>query len=276
MTLRRFAACILFLISWPVVSFAIQSAKPSPKQITESTHAAIEKLEKKFNEAYEREVGKILSLAKAQLAQKGTLAADPKSTVDFDSQVKQAEREIESIPTSSPCIRLRTELDSRAKTIAIMRNLRSELSDKEKENKKLIAFAQAARPFARIPPNAVVWNGHHYLSVTESFTYAAAIIRCQVAGGHLVRIDSADEHQFLRSLVAASVVRSYWVDGTDELEESKWTFSDGTPMVYNGWASREPNGGRNENFAQILGAPNWMLNDSAAGQTTYFICEWDF
>ena len=59
---------------------------------------------------------------------------------------------------------------------------------------------------------------------------------------HLASIHSAEEQHFLRS---NSPYNDMWIGGTDEVQEGSWTWSDGSPWVYDKWESGEPNNAGN-------------------------------
>jgi len=74
----------------------------------------------------------------------------------------------------------------------------------------------------------------------------------------------------------------YWIDGSDELREGRWLFSNDMPMHYFNWAGGEPNnsdwGGNGglEHHVKMGRNQNWRWNDMPGSlRENCFICEWD-
>ena len=130
---------------------------------------------------------------------------------------------------------------------------------------------------AQIPADAVEWNGHYYWISSDGAPWRDAKSRCESLGGHLVRITSAQEHSFVKSLIDRSQLRRshYWTDGSDEASEGDWRFSDGQPVSYNGWKRGEPEGGRVCNHLALWNRSNWGFADDSGSAGFSYICEWD-
>ena len=130
---------------------------------------------------------------------------------------------------------------------------------------------------ARIPKNAVKWNGHHYMSGGHK-TWHLARDYCESLGGHLLRIESPAENTFVsRSFPGGG----YWIDVSDAEQENVWTNSKREPLQYTNWAPGQPNGnGFDPNFAHAGylfngdGYPHGWYNHPS-GRRIAFICEWD-
>jgi hypothetical protein len=134
----------------------------------------------------------------------------------------------------------------------------------------------------RIPREAKPWNGHRYLVVDEAVTWHVAKLRCEAAGGHLLRIESGEEQKFIEKLLANTGKRSWYMDGSDEDAEGQWQFSDRRLFQYTNWGPQEPGnvGGELEHSAAIaadgqFGYPHGKWIDLACYFRTGFICEWD-
>ena len=85
-----------------------------------------------------------------------------------------------------------------------------------------------------------------YLVFTEKATWHHAKSVCEKLGGHLVRVDDADEQSFLEKLVTQSFKNgpkgnSVWIDASDEEVESEWHNSLGKPLPYTNWDADQPN-----------------------------------
>ena len=138
---------------------------------------------------------------------------------------------------------------------------------------------------ARIPRDAVKWNGHHYKAYDEGVPHSVAKKRCEMMGGHLARIENTAENQFITRLsVKFPNHTGMWIDGSDVAREGVWRFSNNAPMKYTNWGSGEPNNEHGSahnvelktgiNEATRLRHGFW--NDLLGGwRGKGFICEWD-
>ncbi|MCH2183234.1 MAG: hypothetical protein MK108_14640 [Mariniblastus sp.] len=140
------------------------------------------------------------------------------------------------------------------------------------------------KPKARIPKTAAEFQGHHYAIYTTKMTPRDAQIFAHSIGGHLARIESAEEDAFAYELIK-TVNKNYggnapyvWIDGSDETNEGQWIFSDGKPLAYTNWYGNQPNQGDSlQNYIMINhgrsdGKGRW---DDAASEKLCFLIEWD-
>jgi hypothetical protein len=137
---------------------------------------------------------------------------------------------------------------------------------------------KAKKSKARIPKNAVQWNGHHYLVSNINVSHPEAKQRCESAGGHLIRIDDAREQEFVARLARKGTQITYWIDGSDRKREGDWLFSDGTRMKFFNWREKQPDNWRGgEHNVQLDGFYGWGWTDTKMNMDTRrgFICEWD-
>ena len=102
---------------------------------------------------------------------------------------------------------------------------------------------------------------------------------------NLVKIESADENEFIRSKCLVGNNVDYWIGLTDEDQENKWKWSDGSNLGnYANWGNGpsypQPNGKDNENCVGIrngtfagtdLYLAQW--HDKRCHQTRGYICE---
>ena len=142
---------------------------------------------------------------------------------------------------------------------------------------------KAKKSKARIPKNAVKWNGHHYLLSDIIISHPEAKERCERAGGHLVRIENAREQEIVGRLASEGAQKFYWIDGSDRNREGDWLFSDGTRMKFFYWNSKSPDNYQQREHYIDIARHDWRWNDTVPrGEpniNTYhrrgFICEWD-
>ncbi|MFX0185840.1 MAG: C-type lectin domain-containing protein [Candidatus Hodarchaeota archaeon] len=118
----------------------------------------------------------------------------------------------------------------------------------------------------------VTFNGHVYQVITSSKTWIEAKVDCEAQGGYLVTITNKEENDFLRNLIEPD---TGWIGLTDERTEGDWQWVTGETVTYLNWdpGPEEPNGGTNENYAQMYGEGVW--NDAPGEfETNYYVCEW--
>ena len=162
----------------------------------------------------------------------------------------------------------------------------NKISDAIKALKKGASPAGASKgkkTEARIPKNAIKWRGHHYVVFHSRLSHTAARRFCERAGGHLVRIENTHEQTFIAELATKGGQSDYWIDGSDELREGRWLFSNDMPMHYFNWAGGEPNNsdwGQNngglEHHVKMGRNQNWRWNDMPGSlRENCFICEWE-
>lgn len=137
------------------------------------------------------------------------------------------------------------------------------------------------------PAAADTYNGHSYLLVEAQLTWTQARDYAESLGGYLACITSAEEQEFISSLISGGTQTFYWIGATDEAEEGVWTWVSGEPFVYSNWASRQPDNyylGETESYVGIArvntdwaraGKWNDFTNTGAAPGLTGLVIEWD-
>ena len=120
----------------------------------------------------------------------------------------------------------------------------------------------------------------------KCFKYFSGVIDQPVAemncaasasGGHLARIQTTADQNFVRTLIGSN---SAWVDGGDQVTTNVYKYSDGTPMTYTSWNSGEPNHSPpSEHCIQMLGGSGGKWNDLtcvgwAPGFVNGYVCEY--
>ena len=75
-----------------------------------------------------------------------------------------------------------------------------------------------------------------------------------------MKIESSEENDFLtKTFLTASVV-TYWVGLSDQVNESEWIWTDGSPVGdYTNWGDSNPNNSNgNQNCGHILKGSFWI------------------
>ena len=90
----------------------------------------------------------------------------------------------------------------------------------------------------------MAFGGHHYALIEQpAVPWHVAQDLCASQGGHLVRIESPEEFEFVKTLVARSQSPEFWVDGNDEASEGVWVDAEGEPLAYLPWPPGLPDNG---------------------------------
>jgi hypothetical protein len=176
-----------------------------------------------------------------------------------------------------------TGVSSRPELVSEIKNIAKDwgvTSNRKLDRKRTSPISQSpnAKPKSKqpsIPDGAVEFEGHYYKIIDTPMTWHLAKEYCEKMGGHLARIESDKEQEFVQTLLGNNSNAFYFIDGTDEEKEGDWRFSDGKPIQYTNWEIKQPDNYLNaEHYLRLLGANRkWtdMLGDARAP----FICEWD-
>jgi hypothetical protein len=98
---------------------------------------------------------------------------------------------------------------------------------------------------------------------------------CESLGGHLARIESRKELEFVIALVkSGELTDTLWIDGSDEISENDWRFSNGRPMSFAAWQSQEPNNLDSEHHVSLHHF-TFYYQDTKSSKRKAFIIEWD-
>ncbi|XP_069115789.1 lectin-like [Argopecten irradians] len=121
-----------------------------------------------------------------------------------------------------------------------------------------------------------------YMIVKETKEWAEADRNCGLhhARGHLVKIESAEEQNFLTNYIKAHQAEysgELWTDGTDKEVDRHFVWDyDYQEMVYTNWKQGEPNnqGGR-EHCVEYGRSYNYQWNDIPCDMHYQSICEFE-
>lgn len=106
-----------------------------------------------------------------------------------------------------------------------------------------------------------------------------AVTRCVNDGGNLVSIHSKEEFDFIVSFLLMDVKANVWIGLHDKVNESDYTWNDGSAVNYTNWKDMEPSGLANpdEDCVQMLFDPERDIvgkwNDISCGHELPFICQ---
>lgn len=134
------------------------------------------------------------------------------------------------------------------------------------------------------PKNAVAYNGHYYMVIPKTLTWAEAKALCEAYGGHLATISHAGEQAFVADLVQ-NYNYACWLGAF--LDGDKWGWVNGEALVYSHWDEGEPSYdsivdsgegfvGMYANNTETVYATASKWNDFSSTRTLGgFVCEWE-
>lgn len=118
-----------------------------------------------------------------------------------------------------------------------------------------LAFVLAGGAYADLT-GPFVNEGREYYVETSCQNWHEAESQAVTLGGHLVSIGDAEENDFVTGLIPWHA--GWWVGLSDQVTESDWVWSDGSPTTFLSWNQPyEPNGGTGENCAEIGDTGTW-------------------
>ena len=84
--------------------------------------------------------------------------------------------------------------------------------------------------------------GSCYKLFTAPETWYNAEAKCKSLEAQLVKIESAEENDFLTKTFLTASAATYWIGLGDQVEEDKWIWTDGSPLGnYTNWGGSNPN-----------------------------------
>lgn len=126
---------------------------------------------------------------------------------------------------------------------------------------------------------AVTSGGRVYKFYPEQLSWHDARKKCESLGGRLAVVKDRETNDLLTNLVLEAKKQEAWLGATDEKEEGKWVWVDGSEMEYKNWYDYQPNNKNNEEHYLLLYAAQkgrWcdQPNEAQAQHKPGFLCEW--
>ncbi|XP_078374694.1 uncharacterized protein LOC144658198 [Oculina patagonica] len=98
------------------------------------------------------------------------------------------------------------------------------------------------RELFQCPNTWIAFDGACYKLFTDEKDWNSANAFCNTEGAQLVKIETADEHDFIKKVFLIGKV-DYWIGLTDAENENDWQWSDGCELTgYTNWRPGQPNG----------------------------------
>ena len=132
------------------------------------------------------------------------------------------------------------------------------------------------------------YGGNEYLFCASEVAWSEASDGCASVGMHLVRVDSAEENQWLFDSIydTGASARGIWIGASDQIVEGEWRWTDGTLFwlgdsngspqggLFNAWYASHPSRSANADCAAIdsnNGSTSWYA--TGCGMLAVFVCE---
>ena len=122
-------------------------------------------------------------------------------------------------------------------------------------------------------------NGHWYDVVDSTLSWDQAKLAAEGAGGYLATITTANEQQFIASLVTSHVpanngtISGYMLGGFQPVgspePNGNWQWVTSEAWSYTNWGSIEPNNAGAENFLYLDERYQWAWNDYTNNNNWY-------
>ncbi len=121
------------------------------------------------------------------------------------------------------------------------------------------------------------FRGNSYVVINQNTTWQEARAYAKSLSGHLVTISDEEENCFVAELaIEKGVLQSFWIGLTDELEEGRFAWITGEPLIYQNWYPGEPNNyGGDEDYVEVGFPSAYLWNDNDNSQTNPFVVEFE-
>ena len=162
-------------------------------------------------------------------------AAVKRSQIVFDKEVEKIrgvfEEEMEKLRRRA--LRdLQAELDAAlgARELDEAVALREAIKEFEKGGQNFSKLVSINQPKKQIPPKALKFKGHSYSIQTIPMYPNVAADYASSLGGHLLRIESAEEWGFVKKWLSGK--QFLLIGGSDQITDGQWLYSDGTRIDF--------------------------------------------
>uniref|UniRef100_A0A3Q1EUQ7 C-type lectin domain-containing protein n=1 Tax=Acanthochromis polyacanthus TaxID=80966 RepID=A0A3Q1EUQ7_9TELE len=126
------------------------------------------------------------------------------------------------------------------------------------------------------PPFWFGFNGRCYKYISSRMTWVDAELHCVSEGANLVSIHSADEQNFVNSLIKNfDPARTLtWIGLSDVHREGAWMWSDGSKVAFVFWDKGQPDNHKGDEDCAVtnLGS-GFKWNDDPCPGTWPFVCK---
>lgn len=109
------------------------------------------------------------------------------------------------------------------------------------------------------PAAEITYGNKVYRFYTAGIPYALAERYCKELGGNLVKIESEEKNNVIAQKVK-ELNKTFYIGASDEKEEGKFVWRDGSAVTYINWSQNEPNNAADcggENYVQMYANGKW-------------------
>lgn len=109
------------------------------------------------------------------------------------------------------------------------------------------------------PAAEITYGNKVYRFYTAGIPYALAERYCKELGGNLVKIESEEKNNVIAQKVK-ELNKTFYIGASDEREEGKFVWRDGSAVTYTNWSKNEPNNAADcggENYVQMYANGKW-------------------
>lgn len=109
------------------------------------------------------------------------------------------------------------------------------------------------------PAAEITYGNNVYRFYTAGIPYALAERYCKELGGNLVKIESEEKNNVIAQKVK-ELNKTFYIGASDEKEEGKFVWRDGSAVTYTNWSQNEPNNAAEcggENYVQMYANGKW-------------------
>jgi hypothetical protein len=206
---------------------------------------------------------------------------------DFEKQLKDLEK---SYQMKSEILRARLLSNLNAAMVEEAKRVRleeaTEIKELIKQRKEaelptldqLIGRTENTKVKKRIPRDSLQFRGHHYYVVLQGAPWHVARRNAAEWGGHLLLIDSLEEHAFIAAALNERSLRNldFWIDGTCEEDETTYLSFSRNKIDLKNCRLGGLDKADGENYLRLDGTDDrWTVNDTHPQYKNNFIIEWE-
>ncbi|XP_041636035.1 type-2 ice-structuring protein-like [Cheilinus undulatus] len=128
--------------------------------------------------------------------------------------------------------------------------------------------------FARPPSNLTPIGQQFFYFNSELLRWHDAERHCASQGGHLASVSSKRQYNQIRKMIKKKDDWEpiAWIGGTDEHNEGRWKWTDGSPFKFKNWCFGEPSNMNNQDCLQMNYSGQKCWDDGACWVARPSVC----
>ncbi|XP_045202188.2 lactose-binding lectin l-2-like [Mercenaria mercenaria] len=134
------------------------------------------------------------------------------------------------------------------------------LSDKDptKEPQEVVASNESTLYFKGCEEGWKLYKHTCYLFSVTWRSWESSKLYCESLGASLVKVESDDEHQFIRNQIQNGGQELFWIGARYNETAGEHRWADGTEMTFNGWGAGRP--GTIKGCVDYVWNTGWLWN----------------